>query len=167
MDADRKTGLLRDAMFDPGPIYVAPDSTNNYPCTGSAYVRIRSDGSVIMGFEDGQHLTTRAGVFREPLTVLKMCLWMGGTYKVMMGWTVPFHSDMFQWPATPAQRQWIEGPVTPDLPNEAWIPIHSHIGAVWALRGMMTPDKSGYLPGALQCDVIRQINIPPTSGRPN
>jgi len=51
----------------------------------------------------------------------------------------------------PGQNQWIEGPTTPDLPNEAWIPADSKIGGAWGTRWMMSPDKTDYLPGALQC----------------
>jgi hypothetical protein len=150
MDADKKTGLLRDAVFDVGPIPVGQTATNNYPCTASDYVHIRDDGSVLMGFEKGQSLATKPGAFRAPLIVLKMCMWMSGANKIF-GFSIPFLTDMFQWPAAPGQKQWIEGPVIPDLPNEAWIPAGSHIGAAWGIRNIMLADKSNYVPGALQC----------------
>jgi hypothetical protein len=82
-----------------------------------------------------------------------MCIVIGGDYKIF-GRKVSFRSMMFQWPALPGQRQWIEGTITPDLPNEKWIPPNSRVGGVWALRQLMTPDKKSYLPGALQCTNI-------------
>jgi hypothetical protein len=54
MDNDGKTGLLRSAIFNPGPISIGRDDFTNYPCTASDYVRIRPDGSLIMGFENGR-----------------------------------------------------------------------------------------------------------------
>jgi hypothetical protein len=153
IDADGKTGLLRDAQFDPGPISIARNSFTNYPCSASDYVRIRPDGSLMMGFEAGQSMTTPPSTFSPPLTVLKMCLWMSGDYKVF-GHPVPFASKIFQWPAAPHQRQWIEGPIAPDLPSEAWIPEGSRIGGVWALRKMMTADGKQYLAAGLQCTHI-------------
>jgi hypothetical protein len=150
MDADGKTGLLRDAQFNPGPIHIGRQSANNYPCRASDYVRIRGDGSMIIGFDDAQNLVTGPGVFRPPLTVLKMCLWINGSYSVI-GVIRQFRSEIFQWPDAPRGHQWIEGPVTPDLPSEAWVPPGSHIGGAWALRELMNADKSRYLPGTLQC----------------
>jgi hypothetical protein len=85
--------------------------------------------------------------------MVKMCLWIEGSYKIF-GFSIPFHSPMFQWPASPGQRQWIQGPIEPDIPTEAWIPKDSPVGAVWALRAMMTLDKKAFLPGALQCTRI-------------
>jgi hypothetical protein len=154
IDADRKTGVLRDALFNPGPLSIGVNSPANYPCTASDYVRIQADGSVIIGIVPGQFMTTKPGAFRAPLTVLKMCMWMRGSYTTPGLWTTNFRSNMFQWPAAPGQQQWIEGPITPDLPNDAWIPKDSKIGAVWAFRGMMTSDKQTFAPGALQCDRI-------------
>jgi hypothetical protein len=150
MDADKKTGILTDAVFDVGPLFIGQNSTNHYPCTASDYVRIRPDGSVQIGFDKRQSLATKPGAFRAPLTVLKMCMWMSGSDNIL-GFSIPFATGIFQWPAMPNQRQWIEGQISPDLPNEAWIPVGSRIGAAWGLRNLMLTDKSDYVPGALQC----------------
>jgi hypothetical protein len=152
VDANRRTGTLRDSVFVTRELISLKRNGGytNYPCTASNYIKIRDDGSALIGFEDGQNLVSPPGAFRAPITVLKMCLWIRGTYSTL-GYPMSFRSKMFQWPAAPGQRQWIEGPITPDLPNEAWIPPDSHIGPVWAMRQMMTPDMRAYLPGALQC----------------
>jgi hypothetical protein len=151
IDANKRTGILRDAIFKPGPISIGRDGDfTNFPCTAADYIKVRNDGSALLGFENGQNLTSPPAAFRAPLTVLKMCLWISGNYSVF-GFATSFKSKMFQWPAAPGQRQWIEGPIIPDLPNEAWIPPDGHTGPVWAPRNIMLPDKSGYLPGALQC----------------
>jgi hypothetical protein len=156
MTGDGFTGVLRDAQFNPGPISVGRNSINNYPCSAKSYINGKLDGSLTIGFPNGagQSMSTPPGPFHEPLTIIKMCIWISGSYKVWGFYPVKFKSKMFQWPAVPGQRQWIEGAVTPDLPNEAWIPNGSRVGAVWALRPMMTSDKKNYLPGALQCTRI-------------
>ena len=150
MDADGKTGTLRDAQFKTGTLSIARDPPTNYMCDASKFVRIKTDGSVMIGILDGQFMKTQPSAFRPPLTVVKMCLYISGTYR-FAGIPLSFTSAVFQWPAAPGQRQWIEGPVVPELSNEEWIPRGSFIGAVWALRAMMTPDKKQFLPGALQC----------------
>jgi hypothetical protein len=154
MDEDGRTGLLRDALFNPGPISIGRNDTTNYPCSAESYIENRSDGSLGIGFPSGgSFMTTPPGGFRGKLTILKMCIVISGDYQVF-GRKFSFTSKMFQWPALPGQRQWIEGTVIPDPPNEKWIPPNSRIGAVWALRQLMTPDKKSYLPGALQCTRI-------------
>ncbi len=149
MDADRVTGLFRDGGFDPGPISIDRDSVNNYPCTASDFVSLKNDGALVIGVEGGRFLETPPGAFRGPLTVLKMCLQMSGEYPSWIS-QKRFETKIFQWPAVPGQNQWIEGPVTPDLPNEVWVPENSHIGYVWDV-GRQLATKSGYLPWALQC----------------
>ena len=152
-DANKKTGLFRDGQFQLGTVDIPDNGPLNYKCDASDYVRIQADGAVLMGFQGGQGMKTDPGAFKPPLKILKMCLIISGKYK-LFGIPFSFRSRMFQWPAIPGANQWIEGPVTPDLPNEAWIPADSHIGAAWALRSVMTEDKKSYLPTALQCDRI-------------
>jgi hypothetical protein len=121
VDAAGKTGIVKNVMFDPPPISIGRASVNNYPCTASQYLRVTDNGFLEIGFERNTRMEDRSVVFHRPLTILKMCVWISGFYNVL-GWKRPFGSKIFQWPAQPGQRQWIEGPITPDLPNEAWIP---------------------------------------------
>jgi hypothetical protein len=137
VDVIGKLGFVANVMFSPPPISIDRESLVNYPCTASDYVRIKGDGSLEIGFEHSTRMhTATEGIFHPPLQILKMCLWISGSYDVL-GFKRPFHSKMFQWPAAPGQKQWIEGPITPDLPNEAWTPHGDY--------------PNGLLPGALQC----------------
>jgi hypothetical protein len=154
MDADRKTGILRDMTFAAtGAPSIKRNKLVNYPCDASRFVQIRPDGSLIMGFPSGQSMTTKPFAFRPPLTIVKMCLWISGQYR-LFGTTIHFATTMFQWPAAPGQRQWIEGPISGDDANERWIPEGSQLGGAWALRALTAPGDAGQrplLPGALAC----------------
>lgn len=150
IDVNGITGVLRDAKFDLGPMSIDRGSFINYPCTASSYLQLMPDYSFLIGLPAGERMTSAPSNFRGPLRIVKMCLWISGTYKTF-GYPISFSSKMFQWPATPGGHQWIEGTISPDLPNEAWIPANSRIGVAWAMRNLLTPDKSGFLPGALQC----------------
>jgi hypothetical protein len=152
-DADNKTGVFSGGQFQIGTVSIPGSGPLNYKCDASDYVRIEPDGAVLMGFPSGQFMKTQAGAFRAPLKILKMCLIISGQYKIL-GIPLGFQSRMFQWPVTPGGQQWMEGPIIPDLPNEAWIPSGSRIGAVWGLRAFVTEDKTQYRPGALQCTHI-------------
>jgi hypothetical protein len=132
VDANGNTVLVRGVRLDPPPISIGRASVNNYACSASQYIRINDRGFLEIGFEHNTRIENRQIVYRKPVTILKMCVWISGFYNVL-GLNRPFHSKIFQWPATPGQNQWVEGPITPDLPNEAW---------TFGER---------YVPGALQC----------------
>jgi hypothetical protein len=150
-DVNGLTGLERDESFIAPKFNIAAHSTNNFPCTATDYVRLRDDNSILIGFLNGSALATGPTAYRGPLTVIKMCLWISGNY-TSLGIKHVFSSKMFQWPAAPGQNQWIEGPITPDLPNEAWIPYGSKMGSVWALRQLLIlPWRDKFQDGALQC----------------
>jgi hypothetical protein len=150
MDINGLTGVLRDAQFNSGPISIKRGEPTNYPCSAETFLGLRADNSFIIGFESAQHMTTAPSNFRGPLKVIKMCLWMSGTYD-LFGFQIPFKSRMFQYPGVPDAHQWIEGPVSPDLQNESWIPPNTRMGVAWGLRSLVTSDKITYAPGALQC----------------
>jgi hypothetical protein len=151
IDGARRTGLQRGFAFNVGPIVVPANSVSHYPCSASDYIYVERDGSLHMGSEKGRFMRTPIGTVLPPLTTLKMCLSMYGTYRVL-GWKIPFSSAMFQWPAKPGLHQWIEGPPIPDLPDEAWIPPNSTIGGAWSVWGrLLDPSGERYMPGALQC----------------
>jgi hypothetical protein len=153
MDADGKTGLMRDAVFRrDSELSIASGETKNIPCNPSDFVQIRTDGSVMMGFPDGQNLTTPQGSFRAPMSIIKVCVRIGGSFEVF-GMKLPFASVIFQWPAEPDQRQWIEGAVAFDTDDSKWVPRDSKMGGVWGMRRLVdgTP-PFGYAKGALECD---------------
>jgi hypothetical protein len=154
MDADNHTALVRDVKFNTGAFDVPPGPPINYPCDAAKYIRILSDGSMVIGFPYGQLMKTGPDAFHPPLTILKMCLWISGHYRVF-GIAAPFTSKMFQWPAEPNQRQWIEGRIVFDADEAKWIPSGSKLIGAWGLRKLTTISQVGevkLLPGALQCD---------------
>jgi hypothetical protein len=109
-DAEGKTGGLSDVAFVTGHYSISANSSINYPCDASGIVQILTDGSLTLR----NSLSTKPGVFRPPLKVLTMCLWIGGDYK-LMGLTRRFTSTIFDWIATPAGHQWLEGPVAHEM----------------------------------------------------
>jgi len=153
-DANGMIGAFRDGQFGNKTISIGRNTPVNYTCNATDFIRLRDDYSLVIGFPDGQFLETKRSDFRPPLTVIKMCLYIKGVYR-LAGIGLSFTSAMFQWPAAPGLAQWIEGPITSDLPSETWVPVDSRIGAVWALRAMMSPDKKHFLPGALQCTQVQ------------
>lgn len=153
-DAGGHTGLLRDAMFNVGSLSISRGAMANLPCDAATFVKIRPDGSLMLGYPGGQHMTTAPGGFRPPLTILKMCLWINGNYR-LFGFRLPFTSLMFQWPAEPNQKQWIEGPIAFDTDQEKWIPHGSELIGAWGLRQLTAKSADGkaeLVPNALRCD---------------
>jgi hypothetical protein len=148
MDADRKTGLLRDSMFSEGA--TAIDSGTNYECD-TKFVHLQPDGALEIGFHGGQSLVTRPSAFRPPMTILKMCVEIDGEYESFDG-THSLKPVMFQWPAKPNINQWIKGPIAFDYDPSIWIPEHSSLGGAWATRALMAANGIDLAPNALRCD---------------
>jgi hypothetical protein len=168
-DADGQTGLVRDMSFGAPTINIPAHSTNNFPCTAADFLHVRADNSLQIGFSEGQNLATKPNAFRGPLEVLKMCLWISGSY-VRFNRKEPFITRIFQWPAAPGQKQWIEGPINPDLPNEVWVPKGSKLTGAWGLHEIMDqPWRDKLKPGILQCSVSppsMTISYRPTTNPP-
>jgi hypothetical protein len=146
IDADRKTGILKDVVFSTGEVSVLRGKPIQYHCDASRFVHLEPAGSLTTGFPSGQAMKTKPAAFRPPLTVVKMCVGVGGEYKIF-GFTHRFSTAMFQWPLQPGLNQWIEGWITTDDSNDRWIP--ELVGA-WGLRAIVDNDRN-LLPGALQC----------------
>jgi hypothetical protein len=152
IDADRKLILLRDAEMYGGSIVFKREA--NYYCD-SEILRVRSNGSLVIGFPRGKHLDGNPGAFRGPLTVIKLCVVPTGSYTTRFGFGGPLPQTMFQWPGAPGDRHWIRGPVVFDTDEVKWIPQNSKSGAAYGLRQLfiVSADGSRHLaPGALLCD---------------
>jgi hypothetical protein len=151
VDADNKTGIWRDAEF--GPLVTALPSS--YDC-GADFLRVREDGSVEIGFPHGQSMYTRTGAFRGPITVVKMCVMIGGFY-VSRGVSAPIPVAGYQWPSAPGGTGWIREPIAFDIDQDKWIPPGSYLQAAWAVAHKLTiqaPDGTMQLdPDALRCDM--------------
>jgi hypothetical protein len=119
VDANNFPIHIRGVVLDTPPISIGRASVNNYACSASQYIRVNDRGFLEIGFEHNTRIENRRFVLHRALTLLKMCVWISGFYNVL-GFGRPFYSKMFQWPVMPGQNQWIEGPIIPDLPNEAW-----------------------------------------------
>ncbi len=151
MDADQKTGIIRDQTFSEGAAAIDPNTS--YQCD-SKFVRILPNGSLELGFHSGISMATKLGVFRPPMTVLKMCVEIKGDYEIL-GSKKSFNSAMFQWPTKPTVNQWIKGPIAFDSDQSMWVPAGSKLAGAWALRGLTTPNANGGFdlrPNALRCD---------------
>src|SRR5207245_8406189 len=77
-DADYKNALVRDVAFLTGNASIRPNGQMLYDCDVSHLLRSQPDG--LLTFRDP--MATSHIEFREPLRILKMCLWIGGTYNV-------------------------------------------------------------------------------------
>lgn len=152
-DATGKTGLIRDAQFvqDAG-ISVEARGTKRLPCNPGDFVKIKPDGSVLMGFPEGQFLQTKPRAFQPPMTIIKICVLISGTWD-FLGIPRGYASTMFQWPALPDQRQWAAGPITHEYDDDKWVPEGSTVGGAWGLRRLVDgASPFGYAKGALTCD---------------
>lgn len=152
---ERQTILLRDAAYTEGAIAV-PGQTNYY--CDNKILTLAENGSLILGFPNGQFLQTKPNLFVGPLVILKLCVMIAGTYKTRLG-VSSFQSAMFQWPVDPLDHQWIKGPIAFDVDESQWIPPNTTIAAVYGMRRLTTQTPSGtmtFAPGALECDPVRQ-----------
>jgi hypothetical protein len=152
MDADHKMILDRDSMLQGGTATLGAGV--NYFCDAEM-LKIRPDGSLLMGFESGTNMATKPGIFRGPLTVLKLCVAVMGTYLDWRGVWRQLPNVMFQWPAAPGSHQWIKGPIVFETDSNRWVPSDATWGAAYGLRRLfdVLPDGSRKLdPKALICD---------------
>jgi len=106
-DARGNVGTFTDVAFFNGSYSISAGQMINYPCDASELVKVKSDGSLAL-----RNLPLQLPQpFFAPLTVKKMCVWIGGDYKISGFIPRRFTSVMFQWPAAPMINQWLEGPV--------------------------------------------------------
>ncbi len=134
------TILIRDAAFTAGagtvPVGGAP---LNLPCNARDLLTANRDGSFSMHGSSTVLESRTKKVFYPPLKIVKMCLWIGGYYKIfgILPWS--FTSIIFQWPAVEGSNQWLEGEVASETPDE-----------------MQAEYVNNFVPGALKCsDSVR------------
>ena len=110
--------ILKGLMLEPPRINIDREGINNYACSAFQYIRVNKKGFLEIGFEHNTRIENRVWNIHPPITLRNMCVRIEGYYN-FLGFRRLFYSKTFQWPAFPGQNQWIEGPVTPDLPNES------------------------------------------------
>jgi hypothetical protein len=155
-DSEHKTIIFRDAAYVTGT-YSIPSSADNKPinfeCNASNLIKILDDGSLdIRGA-----MRTAPGLFKPPAAVLKMCRWIGGNYE-FFGLTRSFRPMIFQWPQSPSNLQWVEGPIVRDSLAEIPFPETRKPSAAHSSNRALVDNEKNLLPGALDCS--RSINIP-------
>jgi len=108
--------------FYTGTVSIPANSMINYPCDASSLVQLRQDGT----FSLRDTLSTRGKntPFQSPLKILKMCIWIGGDYKIGPK-SDSFTSILFKWPASQTDKQWIEGPTAVDQDRPKHMPTNN------------------------------------------
>ena len=111
-DSMGQTVLLRHFAFL-SDSYTVPSGSKpvNYDCDASALLRVEYGGTLSIKHYPGLPQSDVAHVYYPPWQILKMCVWVGGSYKVAGFWPREFASGIFQWPAVRGSHQWLDGPV--------------------------------------------------------
>jgi hypothetical protein len=144
IDADLKTFVMQGTAYGEGAIAIDPNVS--YYCN-SKYLRVLPNGAFTVGF-----YSTRPGLARPPMKILKMCVQIRGSYTVLFGNTKDFASAMFQWPDSPGGNQWIKGPIAFDTDQSKWIPPGSKLEEAWSVQRALVTTDGKLLPNALRCD---------------
>ena|SRR5271156_1755237 len=120
-DANGHWGGIDSAAFFTGVISIPANSRPvNFPCDASSLLQVRPDGSLTIR----DALSTRPSVFQAPIKIVKMCVWIGGDYKIgPMNWS--FTSNVFKWPASQTNHQWIAGPTATDQDRPKTLPTNN------------------------------------------
>jgi hypothetical protein len=107
-DAAERWGGADSIAFYTGIVSIPGRGTINYPCDASSLIQIK-DGT----FSLRDTLSTKNMLIQPPTKVVKMCIWVGGDYRIGPK-AISFTSILFKWPASQADKQWIEGPTMTD-----------------------------------------------------
>ena len=139
-DAQKHVAGIESGAFSSGPFSIASSKTINYPCDATGLFEVQNGALVIRRTVPA--LRTRPGLFEPPITILKMCIWVGTNWRFAgMNWT--FNSNIFKWPASKELHQWVEGPIARQVPYknrvlDAWstpdeIECSSTVGGTYML----------------------------------
>jgi hypothetical protein len=138
-DADNHGFVIRDTAAVTGTNSVPSNTPLDYRCDLSKLFRTNADRSLTV-YESASGGGEHNNRFKLPFRIIKMCIWVGGKYRVAGALTVSFTSKIFQWPAAPDRHRWIEGPVAGLQPD-------------WEQNAEA---RTGLISGTLQCsDSVR------------
>jgi hypothetical protein len=142
-DAKGQTVVIRDVAFLNGIKSLAVGSTpTSYRCNAADIFKLRSDGSLSIYGSATILQSSVPQVYEPPWTILKMCVWIGGEYRVVNIVPWSFTSQIFQWPAMRGSHQWLEGgPTVGEDSPEA-----------------QEERRNGLMSGALQCS--KEVMLP-------
>lgn len=133
VDSNGNQVFIKDIAFLNGRKTVVSSATFN--CNAENLLKVRTDGSLGLRNSATKLQSAQNVIYRPPWHIIKMCVWVGGTYRFMGVLPTEFTSRIFQWPAKPGSRQWLAGPFIGDRPQEE---VDEEIGM-------------GLIPGALAC----------------
>ena len=147
-DAHKHVGAIENGVFSSGLFSIASGKPINYPCDASNLFEIQNGALVLR--RSIPPLRTKPGLFEPPITILKMCIWVGTNWRFAgMNWT--FNSNIFKWPASKELPQWVEGPIARQVPyknrvKDAWstpdeIECSSTVGGTYMLFKEGQPAK--------------------------
>jgi len=124
----------------------------NYRCDASDLFQVKADGSISIR----DTLSSRPAALVPPVKIVKMCVWIGGDYRIG---TVrrSFTSAIFKWPASQTARQWIEGPMGVDEDRPKKLPTNNpdDLECSPSVKGPYAYVK-GFGPPMFPFDIIRE-----------
>jgi hypothetical protein len=124
---------FRDTAFLNGQKTLVSSAT--FDCNAADLLKVRPDGSLSLRGSATELQSNRIVIYQPPWTVIKMCVWVGGSYRFLRLFPVEFESHIFQWPAKPGNHQWLAGPFIGDRPE-------AEVNA---------EKRGGLIPGAFAC----------------
>ena len=122
-DSRGKTIIIRDAAFANGVYSLEAGSKPiNYDCDASDILKLRQDGSLSLFGSSTVLEDSQQADYKPPWQILKMCIWIGGQYRIAGLFRHTFTSDIFQWPAVQGENVWLDGPVIESPGKEQTLP---------------------------------------------
>jgi hypothetical protein len=154
-DEHGKKVIVRDSAFLTAPVSISRGKSINVPCTPGDLLQLRRPSGSLSIYGSSTTMTGPTG-YSGRFRVLKACVWVAGEYRLwgMIPWSLAATS-VWQWPATPTQKMWIEGPAAKSIADQPAIPGLANT-AVFGLRALTFADPQGapeLLPDALDCSL--------------
>jgi hypothetical protein len=127
-------------------------TTGTFDCNAADLLKVRADGSLAFRNSSTELQSRGRTIYQAPWRIIKMCVWVGGTYNFMGLFFTEFTSHVFQWPAKPGSHQWREGPF---------------IGDDRPVEEIEEETRMGLIPGVLACPDERRFPYALVTGAGN
>ena len=156
-DSDSRTLLFQGAAFVVGKYSIQAYSRDatvnlNFDCDAKNLVNINDSGFVVIR----KSMISGNSLFSVPVKTLKMCLWTEIRY-TLMGRQLRFKSNIFQWPQSASNLQWLEGPYLQDKELSSAKDTRKPTSAYSTSRALVDVEGN-LLDNALDCN--RDVNYP-------